>query len=92
MICESVVNKIRTHVEKGIFCKIKEDDDIVTFSKSYPKLYDMVTSDKCDNNMLRQFLELSTKVREGKMKQKKGDELFGQIAAEKYVFPLTKTE
>ena len=75
MICESVVNKIRTHVEKGIFCKIKEDDEIVAFSKSYPKLYDMVTSDKCDNNMLRQFLELSIKVSEGQLKQKKGDEL-----------------
>ena len=90
MTCEKVINKIRTHVEKGIFCKIKDDDDVVTFSKSYPKLYKMVTSEKCDNTMLRQFLELSTKVTEGKMKQKKGDELFGQIAAEKYVFPLTK--
>ena len=90
MVCHQLVSKIRSHVENGIFCQIEHDEDVKQLAIKYPKLFAMISRKDCDKQMLSKLLLLSSDVHNGSLSQQKGDQLFGTVAAEKYVIPLAK--
>ena len=85
---KDTVQKIREAVINGTFHMIKNDKDVTELEGKQPKLYEMITSSQCDNRMLDHMMNLYTKVSTGEITQEKGDEIFGEKAAKKYVYPL----
>jgi hypothetical protein len=85
---EYIISKIRTqYINSGI---VRMDDEISEFQKKQPKLYNMITSKDCDETMLNKLIETYSKLQKGNVTQSKADKLFGETAAEQYVYPLIK--
>lgn len=85
---DPVVRKIRKNFIDGTLCSVANDDDVLDVKERFPKLYEMVTSNRCDDTMLNHMLLVYGRVERGHISQEKGDETFGEHAAKRYVYPL----
>jgi len=57
------------------------------FAEKYPKLFDMICSDNCDDNLLNKMLSAKRLVNNGSMSQHDASVKVGQDLVNKYVIP-----
>ena len=85
---ETIIKKIRNDFLTNGRVTIQNETDVSSLMLKHPKLFDMITNARCDENMLMQVLKLYTKIKSGELSPTDGDKIMGECAAEKYVFPL----
>lgn len=77
-----IVYDIRNRFENG---QNLDTENIISFKASHPKLFDMITSQHCDLNILNKFLDLYQNVQDGKIDKEQSDVAFGQVLATKFL-------
>lgn len=92
MTLVEVAKRIRVAYEHGILCAHLKDAEFTDFKTKYPKFYEMLISTSCNEAMLYKLLEIHEKMIKGKITQKDADEMFGEVAAEEYVYPKINTK
>ena len=55
------------------------------FREQYPKLFDMISKTDCDENILKNFINLQKKRESGKLTAEESDVAFGKVVANKYL-------
>jgi hypothetical protein len=87
---DSIVSKIRkSYLEK------KETKDQLKvrwseFSESKPLLFNMICSEDCHPDVLRDVLKTINRFSSGELTQEKASEIFGGTLVDKYVKPVLK--
>ena len=85
---KETIMKIRNAYLSNTLDTIENNDDVKYVNDKFPKLYNMVCSNSCDDEMLHHMLSVYNNVQQGTISKEKGDEAFGESAASKYVYPL----
>ena len=85
---ETIVHKLRNDFLANGICTKECDTDVIAFKTKFPKLFEMVTSNSCEDSMLHTLLSAYKNVKTGNVTQEDGDKAFGEVAAARYVYPL----
>tara|TARA_B100001093_G_scaffold3139_3_gene3229 strand:+ start:2001 stop:2270 length:270 start_codon:yes stop_codon:yes gene_type:complete len=84
---ETIEQIRKAYLSKTLY-EIENDEKVKDVKKKLPKLYEMICSEKCSDEMLHHLLTMYKDVKSGNITQEKGDEMFGEVAAKKYVYHL----
>ena len=80
--------KIKHYVDTNCIKKHENDPEILEFKTTKPKLYSMILDKNCDITMLYNLVKLHENMNKGSISKDDAEKQFGEIAANRYVYPL----
>ena len=89
---EKVVFKIRHKYRDLKISKEEIKNEYNEFSENFPQLFDMICSEKCDDNILNRMLSARRLVNSGSLSQHDASVQVGKDLVDKYVIPVVEGE
>jgi len=86
----SKVDMIRKIRNEYVLCKSRKklEKDYSDFSNENPKIFDMICSENCDDNVLEQMLLSYNSMLRGEVSQHSASEKVGTVLVDKFVKPV----